>query len=357
MITFVVQIESYFVTTIPVHQKTIDLTMSSKTPELRQSLPQRKVENEVNSNQMLDLTVVLMNESSVSMNVTEKPSCLTAKDVLNKVLSKDNNTDKIEFDFDIKFKKLFSIWITSPYLELQLQPQHRPFNLLAKWDSLLKKHGPIELITDPTLIEKDEPTLTLQRNVFCDQTIEREIEETDIGALYLLYFEAKMNVLDGRYPTNSEELEPKGNVVELLAAYQTIIESGPYNTTNYSVEHFRQNLKEYIPLNYLKVSNGLIRTLSRSTPSMRCSQKIHDKYKELSNQKLSKYKLLKSYLEICWKIPCYGSAYFSAQIEKPIKSRIESIVSHFDLEIWVAINEKGLHLISKEKAVSFTKLY
>jgi len=235
--------------------------------------------------------------------MNERIEPLTASEVLNKVYQQlgDQNIDSEKnLTFDSKYKQLFAIWVTSAYLELQLQPTHRPFTVLANWDSLLEKHGPIEIVTDPQLIRKDEPNLSFQRNVFCDKSLEIQIEDTNIGALRLLYFEAKLNVLDGRYPYED---------YELLAAIQAAIELGPFEANVHSVQYFRQRLNEYIPCNYMKSGdtfNGLIRTLSRGSVTTRCAQKIVDKYRDISNQKFTESKQLRTYLDICRQIPvCY----------------------------------------------------
>ncbi len=349
MSSLVVRVEPYFVTKITVRSKTNISGMSSTEVLPQTTRPHDLGLKDIDTNNVSELVVFLMDQTEICLSIKGKTRELTARQVLDDVFNKlKSRRIEPKLKFGSEYKSLFSIWITSPYLELQLQPSHRPFSVLAKWDKHLRKHGPPELSEDPILIEKDEPTLSFQRNVFCNQSIEEDITEADIGALYLLYFEAKLNVLDGRYPT--EDLAQ-------LAAYQLAIDLGIYEKTEYSVEYIRQHLKELIPFNYIKSSdgnkiNGLMRTLSRSTPSLKCAQSIHQKYKEISKEKLSEYKLLRSYLEICWTIPCYGSAYFSAQIERPYKSKIDSIVNHFDLEVWVAVNQTGLHLISKEKPVS-----
>ncbi|XP_054153281.1 FERM domain-containing protein 8-like [Oppia nitens] len=293
------------------------------------------------------LSVCLMNESSVSLCVSEKVETMTAKDIFERVYNQLSNESigSNSLSFDMKYKKLFALWVTSPYLELQLQQKHRPVAVLANWDHYITKNGPIEVVTDPELVKADEPSLSFQRNVFCDKSFEVEIKATDIGVLYLLYFEAKLNVLDGRYPCDK---------FEKLAAFQAAIDLGQYDENIHTVNFFRQNLKQYIPCNYLNANDGnrlnaLVRTLSRNSPSTRCALKIIDNYKVISKQSLCLHKLLISYLEICWQIPVYGSAYFSAQIERPLRSSFAALMSHYDIQVWVAVNRDGLHLISKEK--------
>jgi hypothetical protein len=360
-----IEIENYFVTRIPININFTDLlksdfryspiilNMSSvkviKSHQLLQKTPQN--EQEINYN---ELCVFLMNRSGICLSFSQRISFVTAQEVLNQIyqqLRHQNIDSNKQLTFDPKYKNLFAIWITSTYLELQLQPKHKPFNVLTKWDSLLEKYGPIELLTNQELIEKDEPTLSFQRNVFSHKLQETGIELADIWALRLLYEESKLNVLDGRYPTDS---------YEQLAAIQAAIDLGPFDKNKHSVDYFKQNLNHFIPSNYIKTNdnkiNGLIRTLSRSSHSLRCAQQIVNEFEKISKNGSTEYKLLRKYMEICWSLPSYGSAYFSAQIERPVKSGFASLMNHFDLEVWVAINREGIHLISKESPVSHHSL-
>lgn len=343
-----IEIENYFVTKIAININFTDLSKSdfryspiilnmSSTKVIRSNqLLQntRQNEQEINYN---ELCVLLMNRSQILLSFPQRLSSVTADEVLNKIYI--NNK---QLNIDPKYKDLFAIWITSTYLELQLQPKHKPFNVLAKWDSYLEKYGPIELFTNQELIEKDEPTLSFQRNVFSHKLQETGIELKDILVLRLLYEESKLNVLDGKYPIDS---------YEELAAIQAAIDLGPFDSNEHSVEYFKQHLNDYIPSNYNK-TNGLIRTLSLNSHSSRCAQQIVKEFKNISKDETNEYKLLRKYMEICWSLPFYGSAYFSAQIERPAKSSFASLVNHFDLKVWVAINREGIHVISKESPVS-----
>jgi hypothetical protein len=356
-----IEIENYFVTKIPINVNFTDLLKSdfryspiipnmSSVKVIRndQSL-QKPPQNELEINYN-ELCVFLMNRSGICLSFPQRISSVTAQQVLNEIYQQliHENINNKQLTFDPKYKDLFAIWITSTYLELQLQPQHKPFNLLAKWDRLLEKHGPIELVINQELIEKDEPTLSFQRNVFSHKLQEIGIELADIGALRLLYEESKLNVLDGRYPTDS---------YEKLAAIQAAIDLGPFNKNKHSVEYFKQNLNEYIPSNYIKTNdNKIIRTLSRNSHSLRCAQQIVNEFEKISKNETTEYKLLRKYMEICWSMPFYGSAYFSAQIERPPKSGFALLMDHFDLKVWVAINREGIHVISKESPVSHHRL-
>jgi len=138
-------------------------------------------------------------------------------------------------------------------------------------------------------------------------------------------------------------------IYEKLAAIQAAIDLGPFDKNKHSVEYFKQNLNDYIPSNYIKTNdNKIIRTLSRNSQSLRCAQQIVNEFEKISKNESTEYKLLRKYMEICWSMPFYGSAYFSAQIERPPKSAFALLMDHFDLKVWVAINREGIHVISKE---------
>jgi FERM domain-containing protein 8 len=69
-------------------------------------------------------------------------------------------------------QSVFGLWMTSPLLEIQLKPHHRPYAVRIAWPSLLEKH------THGNELEKcsDEPMTTLRRNVFYSRRDEEKIK-------------------------------------------------------------------------------------------------------------------------------------------------------------------------------------
>lgn len=318
--------------------------ISLRFQEIEPKGPQNEAQNELEAS--YEICVILMNQIPVNLSFTQRIPSVTAQQILNKVqtnLLNGNNDNNKKLAFDEKYKNMFAIWISSTNLELQLQLFHKPYKILANWDTLLKRYGPIEMMTNHELIEKDEPILNFQRNVFSDKQKEKAIELADIGALRLLYLESKYNVLNGRYPSDN---------YEKLAAIQAALDLRPFNKNKHNIEYFRQHLNEFIPCNYIKSkvnnSNKIIRTLSRSSQLTRFAENIVNQLEEIFKNESTEYKLLKKYMEICWSIPCYGSAFFTAQIEKPVKSTFALLMDHFDRKVWIAINREGIHMISKE---------
>ena len=61
-------------------------------------------------------------------------------------------------------------------------------------------------------------------------------------------------------------------------------------------------------------------------------------------------RLVRKYLEVCWSLPYYGSAFFHGQIETPARSLTSLIVNH-DTEVLIAINASGFYVIDPVNVV------
>ena len=61
-------------------------------------------------------------------------------------------------------------------------------------------------------------------------------------------------------------------------------------------------------------------------------------------------RLVRKYLEFCWSLPYYGSAFFHGQIETPARSLTSLIVNH-DTEVLIAINASGFYVIDPVNVV------
>ena len=62
-------------------------------------------------------------------------------------------------------------------------------------------------------------------------------------------------------------------------------------------------------------------------------------------------RLVRKYLEFCWSLPYYGSAFFHGQIETPARSLTSLVINH-DTEVLVAINSQGFYVIDPVNVVS-----
>lgn len=312
------------------------------------------------------------------------------------------------------FNEFFALFIVSPHLEIQMLPNHEPFKILSTWNAMLSKYTPLK--RDSIVI--DEPILSYQRNVYLKRHEEAIVEDAFI--LELLYEEAKVNILSGRYPYHD---------YELLASIQAAIELGPFQSRVHCSSYFK--LKDYIflPIHYRqllkKYSNQgsiskLIRrrlnpttvssstnghnnrvhpppsasslfnnhprsrssiesssnqshnqsnnakdslsrfnndsSLTQSSPYARIVELFKSIY-ENSNHHPSRIELIRNYLSKMWQLPFYGSAFFIGQIELCTESRIQRVIlPKLDKPIYVGVNYEGIHLINKTSCTHLLSL-
>ncbi|XP_052822896.1 putative FERM domain-containing protein FRMD8P1 isoform X3 [Octopus bimaculoides] len=243
---------------------------------------------------------------------------------------------------------VFSLWLVSPSLELRLKKNHRPYYLVQQWQELCK------LYTDQKAEYKlrDTPLLMLQRNVFYSK--EEEMKLNDETTLSLLYHEAQYNVLEGRYVVDKLDYDE-------LAAIQFIIEEGNLIGVKGLTQNQRHNLERFYP-EFLCKRRWQIPGLKNSSRNdievrfeeavVRISQALPEQY--------SKVSLYKMYLQLLWNTPFYGSAYFSAVVDRPT-SKLQMVFGVHSMHVWVCINTEGVCIIEKDKdfvdlAVPFTEM-
>ncbi|XP_017468555.1 PREDICTED: FERM domain-containing protein 8-like [Rhagoletis zephyria] len=224
-------------------------------------------------------------------------------------------------------QSIFGLWLTSGLLDIQLKSHHRPYLVRITWQSLLDKfsHG------NPIEKKFDEPMIMLKRNVFFSKRDEEKIKDHRI--LELLYEEAKYNVLSGRYV-----MEPVHAL--MLGGIQARIELGPYNPHTHTVSFLRENQLRFLPHHVAKSTNWSWLPVSRKNSA---EVKLLEQFKRVPQTATTK-KLIRKYLEFCWALPFYGAAFFYGQVEQPVRG-LMSLVSHKDVEVLTAVNERGLFII------------
>ncbi|KAJ8674311.1 hypothetical protein QAD02_005573 [Eretmocerus hayati] len=227
---------------------------------------------------------------------------------------------------------VFALWLCSSQLEIQLRPSHKPLELATKWPRLMAKYCP-----DSCTDSDEEPLLYFRRNVFLSRRDEEQIKEPKI--LELLCAEAKRNVLDGRYPCESQARYAS------LGALQARIELGPYNAQTHTLAFFRKHRRHFLPQQY-NGGTGILWGLGlggKGAPEAR----LLEQYKRIPGSGASQSnprKLVRKYLEFCWGLPCYGAAFFHGQIERPVRG-LASWITNRDLPVLVAINTLGVFIV------------
>ncbi|XP_066901702.1 FERM domain-containing protein 8, partial [Halyomorpha halys] len=129
---------------------------------------------------------------------------------------------------------VFTLWMSSGLLELQLKAHHKPLQIRNKWSVLLAKYAH----ASESRQRRDEPVLSFKRNVFYPLNQEERIKDEKI--LELLYAEAKYNILEGRYPCDVTQYI-------MLGSIQARIELGPYNPQYHTLHFFREQQGRFLP--------------------------------------------------------------------------------------------------------------
>ncbi|XP_031831338.1 FERM domain-containing protein 8 Bili [Nomia melanderi] len=230
---------------------------------------------------------------------------------------------------------VFALWLCSSSLEVQLRPNHKPIELAAKWNRLVRKYSSQNEECD------EEPLLFLRRNVFLSRVDEEQIKEAKV--LELLYAEARNNVLQGRYPCEGQARYAS------LGALQARIELGPYNPQSHTLAFFRRHRGRFLPHHYtspsllLGLGLGLGLVGGKGAPEAR----LLEQYKRIPNHtgtNANPRKLIRKYLEFCWSLPCYGAAFFQGQIERPVRG-LASWITNRDMQVLIAINSSGVYIV------------
>ncbi|XP_058987195.1 putative FERM domain-containing protein FRMD8P1 isoform X2 [Musca domestica] len=224
-------------------------------------------------------------------------------------------------------QSIFGLWMGSSLLEIQLKAHHRPYAVRMLWPILLQKYS----IGNVTQFKFDEPMIMLKRSVFFSRRDEEKVKDHRI--LELLYEEAKHNVLCGRYV-----MEPIHAV--MLGGIQARIELGPFNSNTHTSGFFREVQTRFLPRSVAKNASLSWLPLSRKNSA---ELKLLEQFKRVPQSANTK-KLIRKYLEFCWALPFYGSAYFHGQVEQSMCG-IKNILNNKDVNVLIAVNERGVHII------------
>ncbi|KAL9694067.1 hypothetical protein quinque_013352 [Culex quinquefasciatus] len=275
-------------------------------------------------NLVIPTVVYLMSRIAVHMEIEGTAQC-PAQVMLAAALG----CEELGITNKLLAQSVFGLWMTSPLLEVQLKPHHRPYAVRVAWSKLLDKHS------HGNELEKlsDEPMTMLRRNVFFSKRDEEKIKDPRI--LELLYEEARHNVLHGRYVMESSHSI-------MLGGIQARIELGPYNSHTHSTSYFRENQFRFLPAHVAKSSSWSWLPISRRTSA---EVRLLEQFKRVPTTATTK-KLMRKYLEFCWALPFYGAAYFHGQVEQPVRG-LMSLMQQKDLPVLIAVNERGIYVIDQ----------
>ncbi|KAF5305045.1 hypothetical protein FQA39_LY09307 [Lamprigera yunnana] len=277
--------------------------------------------NECLQGPVVPICVYLFNRIALIMEVEDVSSA--TNEVLCQAII---NCDEVNLNKQLTHQ-VFTLWMRSPLLELQLKPNHKPYQIRQNWKHLVEQYSDASFKRQ----QRDDPLVSFQRNVFFQQHIEEKIKDQKI--LELLYEEAKHNILDGKYPCEVSHYI-------MLGGIQARIELGPYNPQVHSTHYFREEQSKFLPAHVRKSATwAWLPVSSKNSAEVR----LLEQFKRIPHSATNR-KLLRKYLEFCWSLPFYGSAFFEGQIEQPILG-LMSLISYQDVPVLVAINSKCIYVI------------
>lgn len=259
---------------------------------------------------VLSFKVMMMDGTSKSLNLIDGAN--TSVQQLNQQMLREFNMP------EIPYADIFTIWICSPSLELQLKPEHKPLEHMSSWQRKI-----VGQLTDgdPT---QEEPHLKWRRNAKISLIVERGVEHPD--AVRLLFYEAKQNYINAFYPCKEPDVLLFGSILLYLNHGGTDQQAAKAFVSSH------KNLTQLVPQPNLK---------SRSN----WGNRIYHKYRELCNKDppMRPQVLQMDFLNNCRNLTVYGSAFFTGDLQTG-NSRQQG-------KCFIAVNDVGIHIINFQTRV------
>ncbi|XP_035684288.1 FERM domain-containing protein 8-like [Branchiostoma floridae] len=308
-------------------------------PTRRERIPLQRLHIEQRQSDSSYATSDLGRQSSISPTSRNLELCVYSMDKCGLQFCLDNGkhttagelSKLVQGNLDLpqQASEVFCLWLTSPLLQLQLKPHHKPYKLCKQWYQLLTKFTGAKQED----IEKEEPILCYQRNCFLSVKEEKRI--TDTAILHRLFDEAKYNILEGRYPVPE-------NDVYYFGALLSFIEHGKFDPNIHQPGFFKDKISDFLPGHMCKNRWSFP---GRSPRAMN-EQKLLERYQHVSEAThITDHKV--EFLKKCWELPYYGSVFFKGQIERPCNSMIMREMP--DRPVHVAVNREMVHIVDLEK--------
>ncbi|MFH4975752.1 hypothetical protein AB6A40_002461 [Gnathostoma spinigerum] len=202
-------------------------------------------------------------------------------------------------------KETCSLWMVCSILEIQLKSHHIPYCIARDWSTVLKRFTN----ADGWTLENTKPILVLRRRVYLSIERELELAESSEWLTEMLYASAKEEVLSGRYMCDVE-------TAIKLAALQMALEYGHYDEN----EHTIMRISEEVPFFFAKRHVSSVKTASLLGHPLKSflgrEKDLLDEFKRVVGSFKTKSDIRKNYLDIVRRLPYYGAAFFTGEIER-----------------------------------------
>ncbi|CAG5122550.1 unnamed protein product [Candidula unifasciata] len=246
--------------------------------------------------------VFLMDKTSKNLMLTS--GFRTTVQQLNEQMMKEFNLPK-------NYSDIFTLWIGSKSLELQLKLEYEVVKALQQYNTRT-----VHMLTDSKNPSEEEPVLTWRRNVKVSVEKEKQLQHTK--ALDLLFHEAYHNYISGLYPCKDKDAVTFATILLCLQHQET-------TRVKPALSNLSQNqLKELIPAAILrhKDTSHWVNKISKEYPNVRDTPQ-----QQLKSQ----------FLTACQRLTVYGSAFFMGTIISPLRKAPTSC--------YVGVNDIGIHII------------
>ncbi|ELT97767.1 hypothetical protein CAPTEDRAFT_226695 [Capitella teleta] len=210
---------------------------------------------------------------------------------------------------------VFTIWICSRNLQLQLKPEHKPIQHLNDW-----KRKIVQLLTswDPS---REDAQLFWRRHASLSMTKEKMVRHP--VAIRLLFYEAYHNYINSYYPCSTQDAVILGGILLQL-------NHGDYDS--------RKARNIIVSESALK---SLIPGTKKSEKNQNWSKELLTQYKAFSQRMINRNRsvqvLQHQFLKICWNLTVYGSAFFTGKVNLKNARQLT--------EVFIGINDIGIHII------------
>ncbi|XP_048237783.1 krev interaction trapped protein 1-like [Haliotis rufescens] len=218
----------------------------------------------------------------------------------------------------VPYAQIFTIWICSNSLELQLKPEHEPMNQLRIWQTRT-----VGMLSDANP-DHEEPVLKWRRNAKIGVEIEKQL--THQKAIDLLFHEAYYNYINALYPCKEQD-------AVIFAAILFLLWHG--NLDSSSAKSFlsnREKQQELVPQPIL-VQRGATHWANKILRE--CREIIQGKDR-------TPLALKRQFLTHCHYLTVYGSAFFTGTLPNPQGIRGSPTKCH------IGVNDVGIHIISMQ---------
>ncbi|CAD5117322.1 DgyrCDS6108 [Dimorphilus gyrociliatus] len=227
---------------------------------------------------------------------------------------------------------LFTVWICSPSLQLQLKKDHKPIQHLNDW-----KRRIVSILTDSKPVN-EEPQLWWRKDVVKSIEYERKTleEHMDKTVTELIFSEAYYNYINSFYPCSEQDSVILGGLYLYLA-------KGPYESK--ASKQFFQNERN---LQTLVPSINLVKKNVNWVARIQEQYKVYTK--SMHGKDRSPIIVQMHFLTFCWNLIVYGSAFFTGFLN--IRS------SKFPVKVTIGVNDVGTHILQfQNKTLLHSFLY